>query len=128
MENGEAICIVKKLAMAGHKWTFKSRFRTNDYSSEPATLIRAARDFVEKDAAFATQVALCAIAHLLAGGGYEPTARDMVRAHQYLTEAAAKCDRSEWATSEVDHLISQGAISERQDFLQVLVAEQGRQV
>ena len=43
----------------------------SDPEAAPATLIRSARDFAGKDPAFATQVALYAIAHLLAGRGFD---------------------------------------------------------
>jgi hypothetical protein len=52
-----------------------------DRSADPATLLRAARDYVVKDAFFAAQVALCALRNLLAGGGYEPTTMDVVHAY-----------------------------------------------
>lgn len=45
--------------------------------SAPATLIRAARDFTIREPAFATQVGLHAIGHLLAGRGYEPSPLDI---------------------------------------------------
>jgi hypothetical protein len=98
-----------------------------DYEAEPATLIRAARDFIDKDAEFAAHVALCAITNLLAGGGYEPTALDMIRAYQHLANAAAKCDKLGWAEAEVDRLIAKGTSPDRQEMLWALVAERGRQ-
>ena len=98
-----------------------------DYEAEPATLIRAARDFIDKDAEFAAHVALCAITNLLAGGGYEPTTLDMIRAYQHLANAATKCDKLGWAEAEVDRLIAKRTSSDRQEMLQSLVAERGRQ-
>jgi hypothetical protein len=94
--------------------------------ADPATLIRAARDFTEKDAYFAAEVALCAIKNLLAGGGYEPTMLDMMNAHRHLMGAAAGCGRSEWAETEVDQLIERGTTSDRQEFLRVLISERER--
>jgi hypothetical protein len=95
--------------------------------AEPATLIRAARDFTENDADFAAKVALCAIRNLLAGGGYEPTTLDMIQAHQHLINAAVSSGRSEWAAAEVDRLIDRGTSSDRQALLKVLVEERSRQ-
>jgi hypothetical protein len=98
-----------------------------DRFSDPSTLIRAARDFTEKDADFAADVALWAIKNLLAGGGYETTGLDMIRAYQHLINAAAKCDRLGWAQAETDRLIVKETSSNRQDLLQSLVAERARQ-
>ncbi|HUT88397.1 MAG TPA: hypothetical protein VMY37_02775 [Thermoguttaceae bacterium] len=91
-------------------------------SAEPATLIRAARDFAESEPAFATQVSLCAIAHLLAGRGYEPTTLDILRAYDYLAAAAANCGRSEWAVGEIEKLIAKGASPGGEPMLQALTA------
>ena len=98
-----------------------------DRWADPSTLIRAARDFCEKDANFAAEVALCAIKNLLAGGGYEPTTLDMMNAYRHLREAAARCGRCEWAEAEVDRLIERGTSSDCQDFLRVLISERRRQ-
>jgi hypothetical protein len=43
-----------------------------DHEAAPSTLIRAASDFAIKEPAFAAEVALRAVEHLLAGRGYEP--------------------------------------------------------
>jgi hypothetical protein len=48
----------------------------HDSSAEPATLTRAARDFTDREPAFAARVACCALENLLAGGGYEHTLLD----------------------------------------------------
>ncbi len=93
-----------------------------DQSAEPATLLRAARDFVVKDAFFASNVALCALRNLLAGGGYEPTTSDVVQAYQYLLEAAGKCGRTAWAEEELDRLVERGASPGRELFLNFLIA------
>lgn len=97
-----------------------------DTWADPATLIRAARDFAEKDANFAAEVALCAIKNLLAGGGYEPTNLDVIRAYRHLVEAADKCGRSEWAEEELDQVIARGTTADRQEFLRVLISERER--
>jgi hypothetical protein len=97
-----------------------------DTRANPATLIRAARDFAEKDANFAAEVTLCAIKNLLAGGGYEPTTLDMMNAYRHLIDAAARCGRSEWVEVELDRLISKGTSSDRQELLRVLISERER--
>ena len=97
-----------------------------DSFADPATLLRAARDFVDQDAAFAAHIALCAISNLLSGGRYEPTTMDIIRAYQYLTNAAAKCGGLDWAHEEVDRLIGRGTSSDRQELVKALVAERAR--
>ena len=81
----------------------------HDILAEPSTLIRAGRDFAEKEPAFAARVSLCAIKHLLDGRGYEPTELDILNAHRHLMEAAGKCGLMEWANLEVEKLIAEGA-------------------
>lgn len=98
-----------------------------DHWADPTTLIRAARDFAGKDANFAAEIALCAVKNLLAGGGYEPTTLDMMNAYRHLRDAAARCERSEWAEAEVDRLIERGTSSDRQGFVRVLISERRRQ-
>ena len=56
----------------------------------PATLIRAARDFVFKEPAFAAQAGLHAIAHLLAGRGYDPSPLDIDEAVTHVMAASAR--------------------------------------
>lgn len=97
-----------------------------DASSEPATLIRAARDFALKDSNFAAMTALYAIRNLLAGGGYEPAALDVIRAYQHLVKAATALGNLQWAENEVSRLIDHGTTSGRQDLLRALVEEHRR--
>jgi len=42
----------------------------SDAHANPSTLIRAARDFRDRDPGFADQVAKCALQNLLKGGGH----------------------------------------------------------
>ena len=85
-----------------------------DSEAAPATLIRAARDFSAKDPAFAARVALYAIAHLLAGGGYEPSPLDIDDAVSQLMAASSRVGQGQWAIDEMRRL-SEGQASE--DFL-----------
>ena len=58
-------------------------------TTEPATLLRAARDFIESEPRFSTDIALQAISDLLAGKGYEPTTQDLSSACDYFLSASA---------------------------------------
>ena len=66
-------------------------------TTEPATLIRAARDFVESEPCFSAQIALQAISDLLAGKGYEPTTLDLSQACNHFFTAPARCGDQECA-------------------------------
>ena len=68
-----------------------------DSEAAPSTLIRAARDFAIKEPAFAAEVALRAIEHLLAGRGYEPSPFDIDEAVDHLMAASRRIDRRDWA-------------------------------
>jgi len=70
----------------------------------PATLIRAARDFVIKEPAFAAQVGLHAIAHLLAGRGYEPSPLDIDEAVSHVIAASARIGPREPVLRELQRL------------------------
>ena len=75
-----------------------------DQEAAPATLIRAARDFEVKNPAFAAQVALHAIAHLLTGLGYEPSPLDIDAAVDHLAAASRRIDRTAWAIEALRRL------------------------
>lgn len=68
-----------------------------DSEAAPSTLIRAARDLAIKEPAFAAEVALRAIEHLLAGRGYEPNPFDIDEAVDHLMTASRRIDRQDWA-------------------------------
>lgn len=72
-----------------------------DDEASPATLIRAARDFAQKDPAFAAQVALHAIVHLLADRGFEVSPLDMDDAVAHLMTAARQIDHVSWALDQL---------------------------
>jgi hypothetical protein len=75
-----------------------------DTAVEPATLIRAARDFTTKDPTFAAMVALQAIAHRLAGRGYEAIPSDLDVAASHLLAATTKLDQLGWALQTLRRL------------------------
>jgi hypothetical protein len=70
----------------------------------PATLIRAARDFAFKEPAFAAQVGLHAIAHLLAGRGYEARPFDIDEAVGHVMVAAVRVGERERMLRELHRL------------------------
>lgn len=78
-------------------------------SAAPATLIRAARDFVIKEPAFAAQVGLHAIGHLLAGRGYEPNPFDIDEAVTHVMAAAARIGQGERVLHELHRLAANTA-------------------
>ncbi len=81
----------------------------SDFDAEPATLIRAARDFTEKEPEFAASVALHAIEHLLSGYGYEPITLDILQAYDHLIVAAENMNQTGKACAAVETLIARGA-------------------
>ncbi len=70
----------------------------------PATLIRAARDFAITEPAFAAEVGLHAIAHLLAGRGYEPSPVDIDEAVAHVMAASVRTGQEEQAQGELERL------------------------
>lgn len=78
-----------------------------DTSVEPATLIRAARDFVTIDPTFSVNVALHAIAHLLSGRGYEAVPSDLYAVASHLLIASTKLDQVGWALQALRRLEAQ---------------------
>lgn len=72
---------------------------------DPATLVRAARDFSESEPRFAASVAMLAIQHLLGGGGYDPPLSDAQDAVRYLFAPAQRADLFGWAYQELKRLV-----------------------
>ncbi len=99
----------------------------SDLGAEPATLIRAARDFAEKEPEFAANVALCAIKQLLAGRGYEATTLDVLQAHNHLMTAATNMGKTDQACAAVETLITRGAFPGAEAMLEALTAQHHRQ-
>jgi hypothetical protein len=75
----------------------------------PATLIRAARDFAIKEPAFAAQVGLHAIAHLLAGRGYESSPLDIDEAVTHVMAASARIGQGDAVLRELQRLAANAA-------------------
>lgn len=107
--------LVDLIALHGRKGKWFAAAKTSRYldialgcasdpEAAPATLIRAARDFAGKDPAFAAQVALHAISHLLAGRGFDANPLDIDDALGHLMTACRKIDRTAWATAELHQM------------------------
>ena len=75
----------------------------------PTTLIRAARDFAIKEPAFAAQVGLHAIGHLLAGRGYEPSPLDIDEAVTHVMAAAERIGQGDRVLRELQRLSANAA-------------------
>lgn len=73
--------------------------------TEPATLLRAARDFAESEPGFAAQIALQAVSDLLAGKGYEPTTLDLMSACDRFLSASKMCGDAESAEDVLRHVL-----------------------
>ncbi|MFT7640836.1 MAG: hypothetical protein ACI9G1_002580, partial [Pirellulaceae bacterium] len=76
-----------------------------DMTAEPATLIRAARDFVIDNPDFAMQVAFHSLGHLLAGRGYETSTADVMQAYGHLMTAAASANNIGRAQEMLESLL-----------------------
>ena len=96
-------------------------------SADPSTLIRAARDFLDKDPQFAAQVALHALDHLLAGGGYNPKTIESLYAYEHLMTAANKLGNREWARVKVQEFLARGCPPDRNDMHRAVAAHLHRE-
>ena len=79
-------------------------------TTEPATLLRAARDFVESEPRFAAQIALQAITDLWAGKGYEPTTLDLLQACDHFIAASARCSDVETAEDTLRRVLHEAEV------------------
>lgn len=95
-------------------------------SAEPSTLIRAARDFVEKEPKFAMQVARSALDHLLSGRGYEVTALDVSQAYRHLRSAADSAKLTSHGETMVTNLLKNHQSSSPDFIWQTLNASHAR--
>ena len=76
-----------------------------EWTTEPTTLVRAARDFADEAPGFTARVALQAIQDLLAGKGYEPIPHDAGAAFDLAIAAADRLERRGWAEENVRHIL-----------------------
>jgi hypothetical protein len=96
------------------------------HNTDPSTLVRAARDFCGKEPKFAATVALFAVTHLLAGGGYDPPVSDVNEAVKQLFAAARQIGASDWARQELGRLAAAPCIPGQEIFQQTAKAALSR--
>jgi hypothetical protein len=92
-------------------------------SADPSTLIRAARDFLDRDPQFAAQVALHALDHLLAGGGYNPTTIESLYTYEHLMTAANNLGNHEWARAKAQELLARICPPDRNDMRRAVLSQ-----
>jgi len=71
------------------------------HNADLSTLVRAARNFCGKEPRFAATVALFAVTHLLAGGGYDPPVSEVSEAIKHIFAAAHQIGAVGWARQEL---------------------------
>jgi len=72
----------------------------------PHTLTRAARDFVDRNPAFAIDAGLTALRWLVEGYGYEVTTLDVLNAYTFTMKAAGKAGRAAAVTRQIRDVVS----------------------
>lgn len=92
-----------------------------DFAAEPATLVRAARDFVAKEPKFATEIGILALERLLNGGGYDPEVSLAQEAFGHVLDAARRIGASDWAKKQVQALVD-GPFDRSQKHFQSVLA------
>ena len=75
-----------------------------DHAAEPATLVRAARDFAAKEPKFAAEIGLHALERLLNGSGYDPEVSLVQEAFGHLMGAASRIGAQDWARQQAQRL------------------------
>lgn len=83
-----------------------------DSEAAPATLIRAARDYAVKQPAFAAEVALCAIEHLIAGRGYDAAPQNIDEAMDHLLAAGARSGVTGQILADLRRILGKGQSSD----------------
>jgi len=76
-----------------------------DFTAEPATLVRAARDFAAKEPKFAAEIGVVALVRLLSGSGYDPEVSLVQEALGHLFDAASRIGARNWAMEQVQALV-----------------------
>lgn len=89
--------------------------------TEPATLVRAARDHVEREPRFAIQVALIALRGLLGGVGYDPGPADLYATITHLMAAAEQLGLEEWGREQM-RVLAAGPCSPGREHLRTALA------
>ena len=73
--------------------------------AETSTLVRAARDFLERAPEFSMNVSLCAIRNLLLGCAYEPNPSDILDAYRYCMTSAEKLGKVQYMKEKIIDLL-----------------------
>ncbi len=73
---------------------------------DPKTLLRAARDHLSKQPAFAMECALAALHWMAQGHGYELTTAEPVQAHQLASEAATACRQPQRVQAVIEEVMN----------------------
>jgi len=76
-----------------------------EFAAEPATLVRAARDFAAKEPKFAAEIGVVALVRLLSGSGYDPEVALVQEALGHLFDAASRIGARNWAMEQVQALV-----------------------
>ena len=84
-----------------------------DLAAEPATLVRAARDFSAREPKFAVEISLLALERLLNGGGYNPEVALVQDAFRHLMGAASLIGAQDWARQQALTLVDNPCHSDR---------------
>jgi hypothetical protein len=91
-----------------------------NFAADPATHVRAARDFAAKEPKFAAGIGVVALGRLLNGGGYDPEVSLVREAFGHLTDAASRIGASDWAKERVRALVDGPCHTSRKHFQCVL--------
>jgi len=91
-----------------------------DFTAEPATLVRATRDFAAKAPTFAIEIGMIALAHLLNGGGYDPEVSLVREAYGHILDAASRVDARDRAIEQVRALVEGPCNQSRKHFQRAL--------
>jgi len=76
-----------------------------EFSVEPATLVRAARDFTVKEPKFAAEIGLTALQRLLEGSSHDPTVSLIREALDHLLDTASRISARDWTKEQAQSLL-----------------------
>ena len=99
-----------------------------EFTVEPATLVRAARDFAAKQPKFAAEIGLLALHRLLDGSGYDPGVSLIQNAFDHFMEAASRIGAQDWARQQAQELTEGPCASSRSHLQRALAETLGRWV
>jgi hypothetical protein len=103
-----------------------SRCRARGTSGEPATLVRAARDFAVKEPRFSAEIGLVALQRLLDGSGYDPAVSFVQEALGHLLGAASRIGAPDWAKEQARSLVDGPCSPGRRQMQHALAVLSGR--